>query len=162
MFFILTNSFLAFLFCYHASNSRWRPIWLAVKSGQIRKSHISAQKYDKSINEIIRYTFLTLTNSFLAFLFCYHTSNLRWRPIWRVAKSGQIWKSHISAQKYDKSINEIIRYTYLTFANSFLAFLFCYHTSNSRWRPIWLQIWSVKSYIWLEKAYISQKNTTKE
>jgi hypothetical protein len=82
-------------------------------------------------------------------------------PILKIQDGGQYgqqkWseRSYIS-QKYDKGIKEIIRYMFLTITNLILAVLFCYHASNSRWRPTWLPKNGQKSHIWSEKSYISQ------
>jgi hypothetical protein len=45
---------------------RWRPKW-PPEMVKFEKSHIAAKKYDKIINKVIGYMFLTIGNSFLAF-----------------------------------------------------------------------------------------------
>ena len=79
----------------------------------------------------------------------------RWRPKWP-PKMVKILKSHISAKKYDKNINTIVRYMFLTLTKSFMVLLFCYYSLNSRWRPRWPPKWPPKVVKFEKKSYISQ------
>ena len=72
-------------------------------------------------------------------------------------KWSNLRKSHISAKKYDISMNKTIRYMFLIIAYSIQVFLFCYHTSNSRWRPKW----PPKVVRFEEKVIYQPKNMTK-
>ena len=55
------------------------------------------------------------------------------------AKSGYILEKPCISQKYDNSMNELFGYV-LTPTNSFQAFLFYLHVSNSEWQPIYHSI----------------------
>ena len=58
MFFTLTLPIMVPIFCYHASNSRWRPIWPAKVVKFAKKLYIGKKKI--SAVKINKFLFLTL------------------------------------------------------------------------------------------------------